>query len=347
MKWRSLLMAVAALIVFSSCENKDLCDDHDHLNYIRVRVNVDWSQFLPKEIPTGMSVVMYPTDMSHKPFVELTNNISYAILRVPVGEYSLLVYNQSPPEFGSFNFVDTDQFAKLHIAGRKVQTRWYQTRDDNETVIAEPEWLGIDVFRTITLTPEMEEMQDRDDLATRQDSIPRDLVIASAHQRNVISTLTVRVHLKGIYNLRSARASITGMAAGYVLGEEHPSSDEATQLLEEWSVTTDSSDPTQGVISAKITTFGIPYGHQGIPEENLFRLQLLLIDGTTVKDFPFSVGDLLRAESEGESTLDRSLVLDLSIDEPLPDVKPEGGSSSGFDAIVDDWGEEEEVDVGI
>ena len=31
----------------------------------------------------------------------------------------------------------------------------------------------------------------------------------------------------------------------------------------------------------------------------------------------------------------------------LPDVKPEGGSSGGFDATVDDWGDEVEFEVGV
>ena len=41
------------------------------------------------------------------------------------------------------------------------------------------------------------------------------------------------------------------------------------------------------------------------------------------------------------------LFLEVTLPTPLPDVKPEGGSSGGFDATVDDWGEEEEIDVNM
>ena len=39
------------------------------------------------------------------------------------------------------------------------------------------------------------------------------------------------------------------------------------------------------------------------------------------------------------------LYLELDLPDPLPDVKPEGGSSSGFDATVEDWGDEIEHEI--
>jgi len=31
----------------------------------------------------------------------------------------------------------------------------------------------------------------------------------------------------------------------------------------------------------------------------------------------------------------------------LPDVQPEGDGGGGFSAIVDDWGEEQNIDLGL
>ena len=89
----------------------------------------------------------------------------------------------------------------------------------------------------------------------------------------------------------------------------------------------------------------MPWGHQSLPEENYLNLSILLIDGATIIDFPFAIGDQFRYEMDAEANLELSLVLDITIDDPLPDVQPEGGSSGGFDATVDDWGDEEEVDI--
>ena len=44
---------------------------------------------------------------------------------------------------------------------------------------------------------------------------------------------------------------------------------------------------------------------------------------------------------------DLKLTLNLELPEPLPDVKPEGGSAGGFDATVEDWGEEIEIEVPV
>ena len=97
--------AIAALLhLLSACEHKELCDNHEHVTYSRVRVDVDWTDFLTKETPSGMTVAMYPDDPSLKPVTVLTNNISHAVLNLPVGGYSLLVYNQSPSEFGSLRW---------------------------------------------------------------------------------------------------------------------------------------------------------------------------------------------------------------------------------------------------
>ncbi|MGN1245012.1 MAG: DUF5119 domain-containing protein [Muribaculaceae bacterium] len=338
---------VAALQILSSCEHKELCEDHEHVTFSRVRIDVDWAKFMPKETPSGMTVTMYPADNSREPVSTLTNNISHAVLNLPVGEYSLLVYNQSPSEFGSLRFVGMDHFSTSRIMGNEIQSRWYQSRDDDEIVIAEPEWVGIDTQSGLCVTTEMVARTNAMLSQSRYGSRDGDVVLTTAHPENIISTLTVHVHIKGIYNMRSARASVTGMAAGYMLGENHPTADKATHLLEQWSLTTDSSDPTQGVITAKITTFGLPFGHQGLPQENYLNLSLLLVDGATIIDFPFAIGDQFRYEMDAEANLELSLVLDITIDDPLPDVEPSGGGSGGFDAKVDDWGDEEQVDIGM
>lgn len=340
--------AIAVLLpLLAACEHKELCEGHEHVTYSRVRVDVDWTDFLTKETPSGMTVAMYPDDPSLKPVTVLTNNISHAVLNLPVGGYSLLVYNQSPSEFGSLRFEGMDALSTSRIMGNEIQSRWYQSRDDDEIVITEPEWVGIDTQKGLQVTSDMVALTNAMLSQSRHGSRDGDVVLTTAYPKNIISTLTVHVHIKGIYNLRSARASITGMAAGYMLGENRPTSATATHLLEQWSLTTDSSDPTRGTITARITTFGLPQGHQGLPHENYLNLSILLVDGATIMDFPFAIGDQFRYEIDAEANLELSLVLDITIDDPLPDVEPAGGGSSGFDAIVDDWGDEEEVDIAM
>lgn len=149
--------------------------------------------------------------------------------------------------------------------------------------------------------------------------------------------------MKGIYNLRSVRASLNGMATGYEFGQQRASEQNGTQLLENWSITTDKVNPTQGVVTTKIRSFGLPHSHKGEAEENTLTVSFLLVDNKTKLNYTFKVGDSFIQDTDNEL----SLRIDKEIAAPLPDVKPEGGTAGGFDANVDDWGKEENFDIGV
>jgi len=180
----------------------------------------------------------------------------------------------------------------------------------------------------------LQEMQSRSDFH---------FVIATHVPENIIHTLHVKIHVRGIHNLRSARASLDGLAEGYRFSTGKTTTSTITQLVEGWQLTVDETDPTRGYLMAKITCFGLPSNHGGTSGENELILSLLLVDNKTILDFPFSVGD--KFEWVDRDNLE--LKLELTLDDVLPDVAPEGGSGGGFDAVVEDWGEEKNVDINL
>lgn len=113
--------------------------------------------------------------------------------------------------------------------------------------------------------------------------------------------------------------------------------------MEEWSMTPDPQDPTQGNIKAQLLCFGLPDGHKATPQENILNLSLLLADNKTILDYQFEVGDQFAEDDTAHLTLH----LEIQLPEPLPDVKPEGGQGGGFDATVNDWGEEIDIAVPV
>ena len=122
--------------------------------------------------------------------------------------------------------------------------------------------------------------------------------------------------MKNVYNLKSARAALQGMAEGYLLGKGTVNNRKITHLIEQWSLTTDENDPTLGFITAKILCFGLPGNHTAQPSDNKFTLSLLLVDNKTQLDIPLEVGHLF--EKSGEGNLELSLVI--HYDEPIPDA---------------------------
>lgn len=334
---------IVSLFLFSSCNHKELCYHHPHT--ANVRIDVDWSLF-KKETPTGMTVMIYPTDDGQ--YVRhLTNTTTHAVVELEAGLYNTIVYNQSESEFGTVTFTGMDRFSTAEVHTVSLASRWYACRTEGEKLALQPEWIGTDYCTEVEVTPSMVETAREEYMAnlSKANTSPTQFVIASHTPQNIIHTISVKVNLKGIYNLRSARASLTGLADGYSFAKNKPTGNHVTQLLESWTMTQNPDDPTQGYITAEITSMGLPYGHTSKAEENEFILSMLLVDNETIIDIPFKVGNKFQKVYDESGKYTFELYVELWVEDPLPDVKPADSGGGGFNATVDDWGDEQNVDI--
>lgn len=344
----TLLYLLMAMISFASCQHKELCYKHPHTT--RVRIDVDWSKFIKYETPTGMTLMLYPQYTGEPAISNLSNNTSHAIVNLAPNKYHVLVFNQSESEFGSITFRGLDKQETAQVVTNETKSNWYKVKGQSEKVATEPEWLGVGNYSYAEVTQQMIDA----DVAATMGATTRsgEAVIATITPVNIIYTVNVKVHIKGIYNLRSARGSLNGMAEGYNLTEMKPLAGKVTHLMEAWTIKRDQTDPTAGIIEGSFTSFGLPSGHQSTAEENLLTISMLLIDNKTVMTFTFNVGNnftrkVIEGNAGQEAEVQLELFLELNTNITLPDVKPEGGSTGGFDATVDDWGEEEEHGIDI
>lgn len=327
---KSVFIGMAALLMsLTACEHKELCYHHPHT--AKVRVDVDWNEFT-KEQPTGMTVTVYPVN-GGKAVSTLTHTLSHAYFNLEEGAYHTLTYNQSPSEFGTLLFQGMDRYETAEVVSGVQDSRWYQGRSEGERVAVQAEWLAADREEDALVTEQMVTETIEHEMKSVSE-----YVIAHHTPRNIIYTVNVRVHIKGIYNLRSARAAIDGMSEGYRFADAYYKDEVMTHLLEEWKMTVDKDDYTKGYIDATFYCFGLPGNHKGNTDANQLSLSLLLVDNKTIMNFPILVGDKFVTVDKKELILS----LEVNLDATLPDVKPEGGSSAGFDAIVEDWGDEEE-----
>lgn len=334
------VMAIAAvmLVAFVSCDHKSICIMHPHA--APMKINVDWSEFIHKEQPTGMTVIVYPQDGS-APVTIKSNDISHVLVSLPAGQYNSIVFNQSETEFGTLKFKNLNDYTTAEVISVEAPTKWYTTRDNDERIVHEPEWFGTDNEENAEVTVQMIEQSSQDYTLARTTKGGINLI--NHKVQNIIHTINITVHVKNIYNLRSARGAIEGIAEGYLLGAGKRSSKQATLLIENWNLTTDPDNPSNGTLKAQIMCFGLPHGHKSTPQENIFNLSLLLIDNETILDYKFEVGH----KFEEDITAHLTLHVNIDMPEPLPDVKPQGGQGGGFDASVSDWGEEIEHEVEL
>lgn len=340
------LILTMAMIVATSCEHKELCYYHPHT--APVRVTVDWSLFT-MDSPTGMTAIAYPLtydDVDNWKFV--SHNIHYITLDLEAGAFNTLVFNQDVSEFGTLEFSNLDDYEKAQAT--VVQTKsadWLSTKFPNTKVCSEPEWLAVGTAENVEVTEEMVKIAEEEFLASRNEQMIRAVTktvndVATVTPISITKQIQFNVYCEGLYNLRSVRASINGLADGCYLYSKENTSGKASHAIETWDVNEFDYDITKGYLVSKLCTFGIPSGHTGTPEENVFSIHLLLVDNSTVIDYDFNVGDILTKfnELDGQDGEIQKVVVDLVIPERLPDVAPVGGAGGGFDINVDDWGDE-------
>lgn len=301
----------------------------------QIRLNVDWSGY-GKTVPTGMTVLCHHTATGERVRV-IDNNTSHVTPHLATGRHWATVFNLTEGEFNYIAFRGLDDVATAEAYAPKAEdSKWYKSRGDGNGnyVAGQPEWLAADTIMTDHVT------------ATTDGTIQ---TIGTLYPKNIIYTLHLTIHAENISNLKSARAAISGLAAGRRLAADRPADNAVTvtHLIEasEWSRTRTSSPPDMGIVKADIRCFGLPANHLGSADENILEFYAMLGDGKTVLKYEIPVGHLI---IEGESPPDRQgdnldLYLDLLLNPPLP---PGEDDDWGFDAWVEDW-EEEDVHIPL
>lgn len=366
---RSLLFRASLLcsvVIFSSCDRR-LLEEYDY-NYAQVRIDVDWDSYFT-ETPSGMTVMLFDAD-GRNPNTSITNNIRSTTFTLGSGHYQTVIFNQSFDEFGSLRFEQTDDHKLIAARSTNIVTRENGQWDQGVVYMREPEAIGvaIDTFsitrdmlsQYITLHPHQPITRSIPEMSGDGTYVVRDTVYP------MTSKLYIRVHVKGLQNLRAIEGSISGMANGFYLSQLWRTRETGTLLLDNWESSKESSDGTVGWLNTVTPTFGLPHGKeleaQRDNTDNVIILHITLRDGST-RDYSFNVGKDIKYRNEeklineyGELiagltlTAHAEVILDLDleliIDIELPDVEPSSDGGGGFDAHVDEWEDGGTIDIG-
>ncbi len=359
-----LILYIGVLFTTTSCERRDLT--YVYHPYCDVTLNVNWTVF--GQVPTGMTAIFYNQNGS-EPVVHTTNEVHTTKISLREGKYNIILFNQSPGEFGSLSFRGLENYQSAEVFLQEVSSKWY-TKDENEKIAAEPEPFAAVKYENFEVTEEMVEASMallQKSNKTKGSKSPLTKATITLTPRSIVSNTNIIIKAHGIHNVRSVRATIHGMAESHFPAFSKNGSQTVTHLLEAWSTTRNANDYTKGELTTSFTTLGLPnsdiYSNDIDPLLNNLKLKLsvLLVDNKTIKTFEFTVGNNIRIERD---TNTGTLIITIIIGEPaegdpdgstdpsdnpieLPDVEPEGGSSSGFDATVDDWGDEENIEIEL
>lgn len=352
-------MLLSMVLLLTACGPDSALDRRDmYANLTRnpkVRLVVDWMKKCKKK-PTGMTVLM--PGMKGSKYCTSTNSVEGFDLNLCTDVYPILIYNLSPDEFGSMDFHDYENYDSIHVTLTPITMRANESWDKDVKYLREPEDLAI-ALDTIRITDEMTERYSACIRQRLSDGIPSDkadTVMYVFHETTtpIISTLNVVVRVLGLNNAESVEGNISGMADGAYLTQLHSTSGSGIHLLDKWEAHFDEGSNRDGYITTSINTFGLPHGTEddlGHRDStlNYLTLNFKLIDGKTTLTYRYPVGDDFKYVSNDNGlssyTSSVTLQLDLTIDADsrgndfpnLPDVKPDKGSGTGFDANVDDW----------
>ena len=327
-----------------------------------IHITYDWETKFGQK-PDGMTL-MLAHDGDSISYTDISHNVDESTLRLRSGEYRLMVMNNTMGEYSKVNFQNRNSHEKMLV---KLKTYYVESEnlwDNGRTYMEEPEKIGVglDTFKIKTSVDSLIFYDYRETAHPDTVHLERHVVIYP-----MSTTLKVRVKVRGISYMRGMEGYITGMADGFYLNQGWRTSEVGTIKLEGWepenrSKTRADEDEESNVgwMTCDVETFGLPHGREllkdRVPESNYIMLHFTLIDGRTC-DFAYRVGKQIRYEGD-DGTLtsflqtDVALELNLDIDTPyyendevpiLPYAQPEG--SGQFDAEVEPWGEDVNVDV--
>lgn len=341
-----LISLLTVFLLFLSCERRPLVDPEYSVNYAEVTVEFDWE--LAGMQPTGMTAIFYPTD-GGTPLIHKTGDV-VSTVRLREGTYRVVGFNYSFDEFDGILFRGTETYETIeaYATPQKDVTTRGGTRVTGVT--AHPDILAVDRIENLEITQEMirqttEMVRSRNTrgavtLAGTDTRAAAHVVLTPVR---VVAPGYVKVHLKGLSYVRSARGVMTGLSSSYFLGGGQASPESCTMVFDFGTPTYNEGAKADGTVEGSFTTFGLlpedaatrSQGRYGL----LFSATLADKEQTSFEQY-FDVTKLIRQEVD--VNLNILLRLDIEIGEvEVPEVEPE--DEGAFDVNVGDWGEEENV----
>lgn len=323
-------------LLFASCERRALI----YYEVTELNVSVDWSQsgLADEEKNYGSTILFYPRDGS-TPHIFRMGERTRETVRLPMGTYDAIVFNRSFNDFGNIAFRG-DSYKTLEAYARKVETRMDEvTRVETRTIIASPDELAVATLEGFIVTEDMLGNYGRTATSRTTEGETDELRTLRFTPKKLTREVSAVLHIEGLNNIRSATCRLGGVSESIFLATGKTSPDTVTQEFEPSNPEYYPDSPFNGTLSCNFEVFGL-----NIAGHNNLYLEALLVDGKT--DFAGNCTNVKITENEdGAGVI--TLILEASTTEKVPDVKPEGGSNSGFDVDVDGWGDDINTDLPI
>ncbi len=343
------------ILLFSACERRALEDEY----YVNAKIPIatDWST---SEItPQNVSVLFYDENnngalvIEHR--YEHNNKPIQSYVDLPVGKYTVAIFNEIRGQVKNVDVVGYDNISTLEFRAKEDDNP-IKSRDEDKRYIHQPDYLGFKLIKGFEVTQQMLEYTRSKAASTKSDLSVRSEVekLVGVEMVRKVSSFNITVHIKGLNNARMpALVDLRNISGGY-LAELDKNCDQP--VIHQFSLNNRKyieGSSTEGTISTgdlPITLFGVvgernSIGDQPAHAPILLDILFMLVDEEkTVINKVVDITDQIKFSEDASGNISLEIVVDVTED-PLPDVKPEGGGDdSGFGSSLEDWGV---VDVPI
>lgn len=335
-----MIIMLVSLALFCSCKR-------DHLYYASsntatVLLDLDWSKSGVN--PNGVSVFAFnEADGSlYRRFPPVSVKQD-CYIKLPEGDYTLVVINDTPEEFGGrIEFSGEEKLntfiakgVKDEVRSKKLEEHLQSKATGAEYCIVEPDSLAVSVLRGVHISPEQidyyYDIPGSDINAESAVEIP-------VQPKPVISSVSIKAHVTGLKYARGTTVSfLRGVAEGYCFDSQENSQESVAQSFILNNRKFDEGSDSDGTITAEFLSFGL-LGDGNTGSRYYLDINFVLINGEA-HPLTFDVTDLISVDVS--LSLQLSLKMDLEI--VLPEVVGEEGDG-GFSTDVVEW-DDEIVDI--
>ncbi len=315
----SMLVAAVAMQLFVACERRPLDDDFGGTALIPVKI--DWSlSNIPVTDIRGndhihrVSLRFFPKDGSAAFDRYLEMNVIEGEIEVPVGEYSVVVFNESVYDIyweDAIRFSDVDSYAGFaaEIVPDMAENYPFYHPVAGEELIVAPFRLASWSLDDFTVTKEMvTTTRSRTKVASGADAPENALtkIVMRALTRNV----KVTAHVENLSSAQLIQGAMRGFARKVYMASGTTFQSPATHIFKLNSRVWDAGSNTHGTVSKGFLSFG------RLPQNESYQLNIdaVFIDGTVYgQPLLFDVTDRITSLREDAIDID----IDLALQFPL------------------------------
>ncbi len=355
------LLYIYILTLLVSCDRRDLTYDYNPT--AAIKVVVDWANM--SATPSGMSIYCYPTS-GEEATVLISNDVDEAIVDLGAGTYNILIFNLTPAELPDVDFELNDGFENAKVYASSTVSEWAVAKSDDEGLVKSPKEIAAATYMSITVTQEA--VEEAIALRSRGVTKSEDLICETIYvePKVVVRNTRVRVWLTNFFSHSSTRATIYGMASGYHFFTQKSHTDMATHILSSDSWVSYTEDYNNGYVYTYFLSFGLPDQTTSTRTstrgewddwDGMLYIDFLMTDNTTIQSEEIELWDKVvvndtssKADSDSSAEVSVDIDVDTGSDSRIvlpDDITPSQGSTNGFDAVVDEWGDEVGVDLPL